>query len=187
VFGLGTREYVALAILALAVLMGFLFFNPASTENPTELHPTISLGLTVTPTPPPTATPTPVHAVAKPTAQWYVIYYERGVNGGDIKSGEGFVDGLDFDIADRPFLDFKPDAWSMQVANKVDVEAGSNRFQLEVDGEAKVWIDGTLTAQAPNGDSAVKLPVEFEHNAGRANIMIEVRDTGGPVKLRWLD
>ncbi|MEO8540759.1 MAG: hypothetical protein ABI577_13550 [bacterium] len=187
-FGLGTREYVALAVLAVAAVMGYLFFDPTSAENNTgDKRPTVSLGIPVTSTPviPPTPTPEPVHTLAQPKAQWYLVYYEKGVSGSDVKSGEGFVDGLDFDIADRPFLDFKPDAWSMQLSNSLAVEAGHNRFVLEVDGEAKVWIDGALVAQAANGDAPVKLPVEFEHKAGNAGLVIEVRDTGGPVRLRW--
>ena len=188
VSALGPREYVALGILAVGRVIGWFYFDPTSTEGDTGGPvATISLGEPVTSTPVPSVTPTPVpvHAVEQPKAQWLLAYFEKGVNG-DTKSGEGFVDGLDFDIADRPFLDFKPDAWSMQLSNRLDVQPGRNRFTLEVDGEAKVWVDGALVAQAANGDRPVQLAVEFEHKGGIAGVLIEVRDTGGPVKLRWL-
>lgn len=188
-FGLGPREYVALGVLAIGGLLGFLFFDPTSTEGNDKAPATIHLGdpVTATPVVPPTATPVPVHTVARPKDQWLLTYYEKGVTGADVRSGEGFVDGLDFDIADRPFLDFKADAWSMQLTNKLETERGRNRFTLEVDGEAKVWVDGKLVAEAPNGNAAVRLAVEFEETAGFASVLIEVRDTGGPVKLRWVD
>jgi hypothetical protein len=189
VFGLGTREFVAIAVLAVALLMGVLFFNPTASTGTNKTPGTISLGQIVTSTPAPTATatPVPIHTVAKPTSQWYLVYYENGVNGSNIKSGEGFVDGLNFDISDRPFPDFKPDAWSMEVSNSVTVADGINRFQLEVDGEVTVKIGDEVVAQAPNGDSPVTLPVEFEHKAGTVALVVTVRDTGGPVRLRWVD
>lgn len=187
VFGLGIREYVALGTLAMALVIGWVFFDPTSTEGDTGgPAATISLGEPVTPTPVPTATPPPVHTVEQPKAQWLVTYYEKGATGGDIRSGEGFVDGLDFDIADRPFLDLKPDAWSMTLSNRLSVAPGRDRFRLEVDGETKVWVDDQLVAQASNGDKAVELDVEFESKNAAASVLIEVRDTGGPVKLRWL-
>lgn len=189
-FGLGTREYVALGILAVGLAIGFFYFDPTSTEGDTGgPAATISLGEPVTPSPVPslTATPAPVHTVEQPKGQWLLTYYEKGVTGTDTRSGEGFVDALDFDIADRPFLDFKPDAWSMQLSQAIETKPGKNRFRLQVDGEAKVWVDGALVAEAPNGDKPVDLQVEFDHKGGTAGLVIEVRDTGGPVKLRWLN
>lgn len=188
--GIGIREIVALGVLAVAILMGFLFFDPTSTEGDSGTPGTISLGNTpptATARPAATATPVPVHTVARPTGQWLITYFERGASGTDVRSGEGFVPSLDIDIEDRPFLDMKPDAWSVKLSSNIDLNEGRNRFSLEVDGAAKVWIDDVQVAEAANGDKPVRLDVEFEHKAGKANLTIEVRDTGGPVKLRWLD
>ncbi len=184
--GLGVREYVALGALVLALVLGWVFFDPTSTEGDTGGPvATISLGDTVTPTPPPTATPVPVHVVEPPQEQWLVTYYEQSASGSDYRSGEGFVAGLDFDIPDRPFPDFKPDAWSMKASNRVEAAAGENRFRLQVDGAVKVWVDDKLVAEAANGDKPQDLEVDFDHKGGAATVLIEVRDTGGPVRLRW--
>ncbi len=189
-FGIGFRELVALGVLAVAVLMGFLFFDPTSTESSSGTPATISLGNappTSTPRPSATATPVPVHTVAPPAGQWMITYYERSASGGDLRTGEGFLPSLDIDIEDRPFPDMKPDAWSITLSSNLDVGEGRNRFALEVDGAVKVWVDQVLVAEAANGDKPVKLPVEFEHKAGKVNLTIEVRDTGGPVRLRWAE
>lgn len=190
VFGIGFRELVALGVLAIALLMGFLFFDPTSTESGSGTPGTISLGNvppTGTPRPAGTPTPAPVHTVAQPAGQWFITYYERGASGSDLRTGEGFVPSLDIDIEDRPFLDMKPDAWSIKVSSTVEVGEGRSRFALEVDGATKVWVDDLQVAEAANGDKPVRLDVEFEHKAGKASLTIEVRDTGGPVKLRWAD
>lgn len=185
-FGLGVREYVALGVLVVALLLGWVFFDPTSTEGDTGGPvATISLGQPVTPTAIPTATQAPPHTVAKPTGPWLVIYYERGVSGTDIRSGEGFVDALDFNIPDRPFPDFKPDAWSMTASNTFETAPGKNRFTLRVDGEATVRVDDQVVAQVSNGDGAADVQVEFDAKGGAATVFIEVRDTGGPVELRW--
>lgn len=68
---LGPREYVALGILAIGLVIGWFYFDPTSTEGGTGGPvATISLGERVTSTPVPSATPTPVpaHTVEQPSA-----------------------------------------------------------------------------------------------------------------------
>src|SRR5690242_2237869 len=90
--GIGRREVVGLVVLAAALVIGFLFLNPAASEStngePGEVH----LGETVTPTPVvvPTATPTPPPSpVPAPAGGWLIQFFEVSATGGALQNGQG--------------------------------------------------------------------------------------------------
>ena len=191
--GVGLREWVALGVLAIGVVLGFMFFDPTSTDGGSATPGTVSLGEpaptnTATPVPgAPTPTPVPVKQLKEPGGDWLFLYYMGAASGGEVRAGEGFVPRLAVDEAGRPFPDFKDDAWRLEASQAVTLDVGRYGFRLETDGAVKVTIGDRVVLEAGDEGSAKVRTVEFDHPGGNTNIVISVRDTGGPVRLRWVD
>ena len=181
------REWVALGVLGLGVLFAFLFFDPTSTDGSNE-RPTISLGEAPPPatdTPEPTPTPVPVRKLAEPAGGWLVSYFERSSSGGDLRIGSGFAQTLTLDVPGRPFPDVADDAWRFEAKQDFDLEAGRYEFELETDGAVRVSLDDRQLLDERDAGSPERRTLRFDHQGGRITITVEVRDTGGPVLLRW--
>jgi hypothetical protein len=191
--GIGLREWVALGVLGVGVVLGFMFFDPTSTDGGTPTPGTISLGEaapTATPTPvpgAPTPTPVPVKQLKEPGGEWLFLYYTKSRSGGEIRSGEGFAGRLAVDEPGRPFPDFQDDAWRLEATQSVTLDVGRYGFRLETDGEVKVTVGDRVVLEAGDEGSPKTRTVEFDHAGGTTSIAISIRDTGGPVRLRWLE
>ena len=187
--GVGLREWVALGVLGIAALFGFLFFDPTSTDGGTEKPPTISLGETPTPTPivTPTATAVPVTKLAQPTGGWLVIYWENVASGGEVLTGEGFTPRLALEFFERPFPDIRDDAWRLEASQEVNLEPGRYSFTLETDGAVQAWLGDLQLLDEPDSPNVRQSELQFDHPGGRAVLRIGVKDTGGPLRIRWID
>jgi hypothetical protein len=185
--GVGLREVVALGGLALALVFGFMFFDPGSTDGKTDVRATPSLGELV-PTPaPPTATPIPVRELKEPGGNWFLVYYERSASGRDTRSAEGFIERLTIDEAGKPFPDFSDDAWRVEASQQLTLEPGRYRFTLETDGAVAVTVGEKVVFEANDDASPQRRDVVFDHPGGSLAILINMRDTGGPLRLDWAD
>jgi hypothetical protein len=195
--GVGLREWVALGVLGVGIVLGFLFFDPTSTDGGSPRSPVpvptfegqveVDSTRTVLPTPSPTPTPVPVHRVEQPTGGWLVTYYQSLSSGGEIRSGEGFVATLDLEFPGKPFPDFRDDAWRATASQSVATSPGRNSVRLLTDGAVRVSVDGKQVFEAPDASSAQERTVEFDSRGTSASFEVEVRDTGGPVVLRWVN
>jgi hypothetical protein len=191
--GLGTRELVAVVGLGAALVIGFLFFNPANSESSNDHPGAISLGQAAPTSPPasvpaPTATPTSVpRDVTLAAGGWALSFFEIRSTGSEILSASGFVPALDLAYATAPFTDFADNSWKVSAAISVQVTGGTSAFTIEHDGEAAVFVDGREVAREADGSAPQTLRVTFEHAAGQAAIRIEGRDASGPFRLRWVN
>ena len=188
-FGMGVREWVALGVLGVAGLFGFLFFDPTSTDGGNTPPGTISLGetpLPATATPEPSATPVPLTQLPQPTGGWLIEYYESRASGGELLIGSGFAAELDVEAAGRPFPDVPDDAWRVVASQEFVLEPGRYRFQLEIDGAAKVSVGGKYLLDEADHPEMRRSEVVFDHAGGVVVLRFELRDTGGPVLLRWV-
>jgi hypothetical protein len=192
--GVGLRELVAIGVLGIAGFMGFLFFDPSSTDGsnkPLERSTTPQVILPGTPTPAASAAPAPtqvpVAKLGEPGGQWQVGYYESATAGQGIRGGEGFIDNLEFDFAGRPFPDFEDDNWRLVASQSMELSAGRYGFVLQSDGALRVTAGDNILLDVPDSQQRQTHALEFDHKGGRVNIAIELRDTGGPVFLRWTD
>ena len=190
----GLREWVALGILGIAGIMGFLFFDPSSTDGQNPVFDRTATVIFVPPgTPEPTAhtspslTPIPVVKLGEPGGQWLVGYYESNEPGKGVRGGEGFIANLDFDYPASPFPDFTDDHWRLAVSQSMNLAPGRYGFVLESDGALRVTAGNTVLIDVPDSPQRSTHAVEFDHAGGTVNITIDVRDTGGPVYLHWAD
>ncbi len=192
--GIGLREWVALGVLGIAGLMGFLFFDPSSTDGSNKdfertTTPQVILPGTATPaaSAEPSPTPVPVARLGEPGGRWLVGYYESGQSGQGIRGGEGFIENLAFDFEGRPFPDFEDDDWRLAVSQSMELAAGRYGFVLESDGALRVTAGDQILIDVSDSPQRQTHAIEFDHKGGRVNIAIELRDTGGPIFLRWAD
>ncbi len=189
VHGLGLREWVALGVLGFAGLLGFLFFDPTSTDGGTPPPKTISLGTQPTATPfvKATATPVPVIRVTEPRGGWLVVYWEDVASGGEIRTGEGFVDRLALEFPGRPFPDIRDDGWRLEASQELELEPGRYGFTLESDGAVKAWAGDAQLLDEADSSNLRRSELEFDHPGGRLMLRFAIDDTGGPAVIRWVE
>jgi hypothetical protein len=183
---LGRREVVGLVVLAVALAIGFLFLNPAASESTNGEKGAVHLGETVTPTPvtTPTATATPPPAaLPAPAAGWLVEFFEVSPTGGSLQNGQGVAQSVDMTFAGAPFPDFKDDKWFVRATNAFTLEGGTYKLTITHDCDLHVSVDGTEIANDPDGAEAKTADIVFQHAKGRAEIVVECRDVGGPFRL----
>ncbi len=187
--GIGAREIVALGVLLVAGVIGFMFLDPTASQGGSDTPPTISLGQT-----PPTAsatpedTPTPLpDAVTMPApTRWRITYFDRFISGGFGQVADGARDGiLEIDIPGAPFNDSRDDAWKVDASIPVDLEPGRWAFQLEYDCALVVTLGSQELLAAENPASAQTVEVTFILETGAPELRISCEDTAGPTLLRW--
>lgn len=193
--GVGLREWVALGVLAVAGFLGFMFFDPSSTDgrNPTVVpERTVHVigstaGETAAPavTAEPSPTAVPVAKLGEPGGSWRLAYYESATPGEGIRGAEGFAASLEVDAPGRPFPDFDDDDWRVVATQSMELTAGRYGFVLESDGALRVQAGDTILIDTGDSRERQTHALEFDHEGGRVLLTIEVRDTGGPVFLRW--
>jgi hypothetical protein len=182
---LGIREWVGIAILVAALGLAFVFFDPTSSEGSGRPSGTILLGDTPVPTATPTQTPVRVHAAAAPANGWQITYFQQIRAGSDVRDSDTVVPTLDLNYSGPAFPDLKDDAWSVQATGAVNVEPGRSSVTFETDGAVRILINGSEALKAGDEDGVRKRRVEFDSAGGTVTVQVEVRDTGGPLVLRW--
>lgn len=186
---MGLREWVGLGVLGVAALFGFLFFDPTSTDGGNRPPRTISLGEkpTATPATTPTPTPVPVTRLAQPDGGWLVQYWEDLASGGEVRTGEGFSARLALEFFERPFPDTRDDAWRLEASQELALDAGRYSFTLETDGAVKAWLGDRQLLDEADTEGVRRSELVFDHPGGSSTLRISVEDTGGPVRIRYID
>lgn len=189
--GIGFREIVALGVLIVAGIIGFMFLDPTASQGGTDTPPTISLGET-----PPTAsatpadTPTPLPgAVAMPApTRWRITYFDRFISGGYGQIADGARDGvLELEFPGPPFNDSRDDAWKVEASIPVQLEPGRWSFAVEYDCMLRVTLGSDELLAAENPESPQTAEVTFVLEGGDPELRLSCEDTGGPTLLRWLN
>jgi hypothetical protein len=187
--GLGRREVVGLAVLGVALVIGYLFLDPSASESSSAAPGQIYLGEPVVPTAKvaPTATPTPDQPFSKarnPAAGWFIEFFE--IHGADeLASGQGFTPTLDLAFKNAPFPDFKDDQWSVHASADLPVD-GRTQLTVEHEGDLHVYVDEKEVLHDEAGASANTVVVKFDHAPGTAHLRFESRDVSGPFELRFV-
>lgn len=189
--GIGIKEVVALGVLLVAGIIGFMFLDPTASEGGSDTPPAISLGQSPPPaTSTPDATPTPAEpAVAMPApTRWRITYFDRFVSGGYGQIADGARDGiLLIEHPGAPFNDSRDDAWKVEASIPVQLEAGHYAFELEYDCALRVALNADDLITAVNPDGAETIEVSFTTDGGDPELRISCEDTGGPTYLRWVE
>ena len=182
---LGVREWTALGALVFAVLLGFVFLDPANGESGGRR--TIRQG-----DPPPAATPTPapttavVPPSALPAPEGWEVQFASIMNGREAAENPRLVTELDLAYERTPFPDYRDNSWKVTVRASVELGAGSSQFVLRYDAAIRVFVGDSEIASKPEpGRGPEDLVVTFPHEAGRYEIRIEANDTAGAFLLKY--
>ena len=186
--GIGVREVVAIGVLIVAGIIGFMFLDPTASEGGGRPAGTVSLGETPPTRVPPTATPLPDATPIDSPQRWRITYYDRFFSGGYGLVADGVREGgLVVDEAGAPFNDMRDDAWKVEASVLPILDAGRWGFKLRYDCELLVTVGGEEVASGQNPDRPETIEVTFVHGGGQAGIVISCEDTGGPLLLQWVD
>ncbi len=187
--GLGLREWVGLAMLAIGLVIAATFLNPAAGGS--DRPPSFSQGQTVGPSTPRPRPPTPVGPTPTPVAVpqppgWLVEFFDISADGAQRRAATGLPDTLDLAFPAAPFPGMRDDSFLVVAQAGGGLPPARYTFTLEYDCELRVLVAGSEVASAPDPGAAATLVVAFEHDGrGPAELRIECRDRGGPFLLRW--
>lgn len=186
--GVGIREIVALGVLFVAGLIGFMFLDPTASQGGGRPPGTVSLGEAPPATPEPSPTPLPP-AVALPAPErWRITYFDAFLSGGYGQVADGAQNSpVVIDYPGAPFNDSRDDGWKVELSVGIDLQPGRYAFDLEYDCDLNVSVGQAAIVAAENPDERTTVTVDFVHEGGEAWLLIACEDTGGPTFLRWVD
>jgi hypothetical protein len=178
---LGTREWGALGMLLVAILVAATFYLPGSDNGP-ALRP-ISLGEvppgTGTPREEPTVGPDGVYGVVQP-ATWVLTYRADG------QRERVAAPALDIAFSGAPAEGFPASGWQLFATGTTTVPRGPQRIVLTHDCDLRVLIDGEVVFTAGATGEPQRAVITFDQPR-RRNVRIEIEATkgDGPFLLRW--
>jgi len=183
---LRSREWIAIAALAVAVLIAMSFCNPAAGRD--EVHRPISHGETIPShaTPPGTPTPTPVPATdLAPPVNWFLRYLTSAQPGRGVEDSFGFVETLDVVYETAPYPDLHDNDWVVTASATWELPAGRYAFTIERDCEIRIAVAGIEVRSEPDASRPDHLRIVFDHKGGKLQLAITAIDRDGPFLLRW--
>jgi hypothetical protein len=183
---LRSREWIAIAALAVAVLIAFSFCNPAAGRD--EVHRPISHGETIPSltTPQGTATPTPIPATDLATpVNWFLRYLTSAQPGRGVEDSFGFLETLDIAHDAAPYPGLHDDDWVVTASATWELPAGRYAFTIERDCEISIAVDDIEVRGEPDASGPDHLRVVFDHEGGKLQLVITAIDRDGPFLLRW--
>jgi hypothetical protein len=181
---LGVREWVGLALLAVAMAISFTFLDAGARGDVLPRTPDVGV---ILPTPSAESSPSPTqpppNEVEVPAGSWFVEYYDRE---SEVANVQDFIEELDIEHDGAPFGDFANDDWRMTARTEIELEPGGQVFTLSHDGSVRVLVDGNEVASDSDPIAGEReLVVLFQHAGGLATILIEASDVEGAFVLRW--
>ncbi len=192
---LGTREIVALGLLAVAVIAGVsvTLLRPddqaetrAAEERIAERTAAANPNRNRTPTRTPTPRPTPLPAIGIDAPDgWQIRYESVSSTGGAIPEGQYAIESLNLSFGAAPFPDMKDNQWRVIVAADLNADRpGPWEFTIDYQGSVKVFVGEQLVGEG-SSDKPAKLDIEAPSRYASSSIRIEAADTGGAFLLRW--
>lgn len=166
--GIGVREVVALGALVFALFLGFLFFDPTSTDGAPGGEVSLSAR---------------ERLPAEGLSPWRLTWIEgTGPAGGPV-AGEGELRDLDVRYEAGPFPDVKDDAWTLFAAATFSGQAGRYTLELSYIGSIGLSINGEDRKVTPEtGPGTIHIPFQ-QPESGVTTFNLRLRDTGGPAAL----
>ena len=181
---LGMREWTALGALLFAVVLGFVFLDPANGESGGSVPRRQGDVLpTSTSTPGQTATAEPPSALPKP--QNWEIQFSSITNGREVPENARVLPDLSLTFERAPFPDFRDNSWKVTARTSIELGAGSSLFILRYDAALKVYIDDRLVTEKPEPSAAEDVVITFPHESGRFEIRVEATDLSGVFLLQY--
>lgn len=166
--GIGVREAVALAALALALVFGFLFFDPASTDGPGERR---------TPA-------TTTRETAAGLSPWSVTWLEGADLDSAVVSAQGELPELDLSYEAGPFPDVADDRWALTATARFEGAPGRYFFELTYTGTIGLAVNGEDRKISPEtGSGTITIPFD-QPETGATTFTLRLRDTSGPAAIR---
>jgi len=165
---LGLREITALAVLGVALVIGFVFLDPgAGGSNPAQR-------------------PTPLPATIEPAAglgPWTLTYLDAATPApGVIAQSTRQAATLELDFPGAPFGEVHDDAWSVSASAEFAGNPGSYRIDIRFSGSITLSIGGRDVPISPaTGEGRAIVP--FEAATDPVRITIHMVDSGGPLRL----
>lgn len=183
---LRSREWIAIAALAVAVLIAFSFCNPAAGRD--DVHRPISHGETMpaeaSPRGTPTPTPVPTTDLAAPV-NWFLRYLTSAQPGRGVEDSFGYIETLDIDYETSPYPGLHDNDWVVTASATWELPAGRYAFTIERDCEISIRIDDVEVRSERDASVADHLRVVFDHEGGKLQLTITAIDREGPFLLRW--
>lgn len=163
--GIGKREVVALAALAVALVVTAAYCNPKSTNHDVPARTTESV------------TPTVVGTA------WRVSWLEGPSFDDSVVTGQGELDQIAFDYEAGPFPDSKDNDWGMVATTDFVEEPGRYLLYLSYEGEIGLAIGGEERRITPSpGEGSIIIPFEQDASAPTP-IVVRFHDTAGSARL----
>jgi hypothetical protein len=177
---LGTREWGAIGMLVVAILIAATFYLPGS-DNRT-LRP-ISLGevppATTVPREEPTVGPDGVYGVVEPST-WVLTYRANG------QRERVAAATLDIAFPGAPAEGFPDSGWELSAIGMTAVPRGAQRIVLTHDCDLRVLIDDEVVFTAEATGEPQRSIINFTQDRRRTvRIDIEAKKGDGPFLLRW--
>jgi hypothetical protein len=155
------REFVAIGALGAALVLGFLFLDPAASES--------------------NANGTPVAA----PQSWHISFFDARTTPAT-ESGSGDSPGLDLAFKGAPFVDFKDNAWYVLASAEVQTAGGYASITFEHTCDLEVVVDGHDVVRVPHNGKLQTTVAKFTHAAGPVRILVQCHDGDGEFTLKYV-
>lgn len=180
---LGRREWVALALFAIALVIAGTFVNATASPDMAPRTPVLGEPLPAGPSAVPgSASPEPqagagAHHLTTPDAPWTLAYYTSSTNQ---LQRETRADTLDVVFDDVPF-DLVAGDWHIDAVATFTLAPGQQTLTIEHSANVRIFVDGQELAHASSSGRPRTLSTVFQHSGGPAQIRIiaEERSGGG--------
>ncbi len=191
---LGTREWVGLGLLVVAIAIGLSFFTYNDNRSGDNVSPgsgdetpaVAASGTRVEPTLTPTSTPTPLPGRTMKVPEGWVVSFVRGNPATGEKELGRFFDKLEVVENTQPFADYRDGNWGIVAEVNLNVEPGDYSFSFELQGKARVLAGGEQVAEFSGDGKVTKVTGRVQHRGESLNLRIEAMDLAGqPLIVRW--
>ena len=164
------REWVGLGALGVALVIGALFYSVSAGDAD------------VSPRAPEAIATTAPHAI-QGESPWTITFLAAGEPESIISQSQ--VEALNFSYKGPPFLDVKDDQWRLLPVTQFNGPAAEYAGLVTYEGEISLSVDGQDVQVTPaQGKGTVAIP--FTKLEGQPVMLrVSVRDTGGPMTLKW--
>jgi hypothetical protein len=166
--GIGVREVVAIAALCGAILLGFAFCDPTSSESHSTNRPTPTI---------------PAREPAEGLSPWTVTYVQGKDLDHGVIVGSGTFPQLDLTYQGGPFPDVPDNAWGLFAVSTFTGVPGKYHIQVSWRGDLRLTVNGIDEKVKPSfGEKTILFP--FEQTADTpTTISIRLIDVTGAAHL----
>jgi hypothetical protein len=138
-----------------------------------------------TATPEPSPTPIPDRGLLSPPRGWAVTFY-RLLGGSRLADPAVPIPTLDLSFETAPFAEYRDGSWGIEASGALgELAPGRYTVVLSFNAKVRVFVGGSLVAEAADPPTERELRASFVHPGGAASVRIEAEDAPGPFVIRW--